>query len=212
MKERALPKLRWAISDYLAWLRAHGEAVSVTGEPKTFVAEELHVAGNMGDAGGPDPLLRCDHADATDENISRCLALLKHSRSDLFEVVSRVPPDSLRWKPSGEPRSVGNTLRHIANVDLWYLSRIRAPHRVQPQPDIFDFIQSSRDVVRRVLPQLGQEQRRGVFYPRRQTNQVSVWTATKVLHRLVTHERQHTMYLKRILALPSSPIARNAHS
>ena len=209
-KERSMFKLKSAIAEYFRWLRSYGEDVAIPTKPTLAVVQELRMRGSPGDAGGPDPLLRCDKVAASHENVTCCLRLLSYTREDLLQLLFGLSEEALDWRPQGEPRSVRNALRHIAQVDIWYLSRIDAdpPFDKTKERDVFKFLTSSRTVVREALPSLTPTQLVKVFYPRKWSDKAYPWTATKVLHRLVTHERQHTNYLKRILAMPGSPKAR----
>ncbi len=206
-KERATMKLKSAIPEYFRWLRTHGEDVAIPTKPKLVVVQELHLSGSPGDAGGPDPLLRCDKVPASHQDVTRCLRFLGHAREDLLQLLSGQSKEALDWKPKGEPRNVRNALRHVAQVDIWYLSRIDAdpPLDKAKTKDVFPFLKYSRSLVAEALPRLSQTQLKKVFYPRKWSDKPYPWTATKVLHRLVTHKRQHTNYLKRILAMPGSP-------
>jgi len=178
--------------------------------PKLVVIQELRMRGSPGDAGGPDPLLRCDKVPASHQDVTRCLRLLGYTREDLLQLLSSHSKGALDWKPKGEPRSVRNALRHVAQVDIWYLSRIEAdpPFDKAKMKDVFAFLKYSRSLVAEALPSLTQTQLTKVFYPHKWSDKPYPWTATKVLHRLVTHERQHTNYLRRILALSASPVLR----
>ncbi len=172
------------------------------------VVEKVDTAGSAGSAGGPDPLRDCDRVPATSHDIERCLKLLKYSRDDLNQLITKLPKAAFSFKPIGEPRSVRNTLRHIADVDVWYLSRINAdPPLDEPKRrDLLRWFKYTRSLVEENLPNLTTEQLSQVFYPSKWSEGTWPWTATKVLHRLVTHERQHTGYLKRILEVPDTPL------
>ena len=209
-KERATVKLRSAIPEYFRWLRSHREDVAIPTNPKLVVIQELRMRGSPGDAGGPDPLLRCDKVPASHQDVTRCLRLLGYTREDLLQLLSSHSKGALDWKPKGEPRSVRNALRHVAQVDIWYLSRIEAdpPFDKAKMKDVFAFLKYSRSLVAEALPSLTQTQLTKVFYPHKWSDKPYPWTATKVLHRLVTHERQHTNFLRRILALSASPVLR----
>ncbi len=202
-KERAIEKLRTCIPEYFRWLQLHGEDARIPTSPRLSIVQELLMIGSPGDAGGPDPLLRCDKVISSERDIARCLRLLAYTREDLLGLVSGLSEEVLDWKPRSEPRTVRNALRHIAQVDVWYLSRIDADPSLDRSKtsDVFTFLEYSRALVRKALPSLTQVQLRKVFYPRKWSEKSYPWTATKVLHRLVTHERQHTKYLGRILAL-----------
>src|SRR2546428_4117242 len=150
----------------------------------------------------------CDMVPATNQDIERCLKLLKYTRDDLNQVITKLPKAAFSFKPTGEPRSVRNTLRHMADVDVWYLSRINAdPPLDEPKRrSLLGWLKYTRSLVEETLPNLTTEQLSQVFYPSKWSDGTSPWTATKVVHRLVTHERQHTGYLKRILNLRKSPL------
>ena len=207
-KTRALQKLVAAIPQYHQWLNAHGEESGIPQSVELTVVEELHTRESAGDAGGSDPLRHCDRVAATDRSITRCVQLLKYTRDDLTHLITKLPKTTLDYKPSSEPRSVRNAIRHIADVDVWYLSRIRAdpPLDESKRRNLNKWLDYTRSLVHDALPSLTAEQRSRVFYPRKWSDGVWPWTATKVLHRLVTHERQHTGYLKRTLELSGGPL------
>ena len=129
-KERAMMKLKSAIPEYFRWLRSHGEDVEIPTKPRFVVVQGIRIGESPGDAGGPDPLLRCDRAPASHQDVTRCLRLLGYAREDLHQILSSQSRERLNWKPKSEPRSVRDALRHIAQVDIWYLSRIDADPRI----------------------------------------------------------------------------------
>ncbi len=202
-KERAMMKLKSATTEYFRWLRSHGEDVATPTKPKFVVVQGIRIGGSPSDAGGPDPLLRCDRVPASHQDVTRCLRLLGYAREDLLQLLSGQSRERLDWKPKSEPRSVRDALRHIVQVDIWYLSRIDADLHINRAKtrDVFTFLNYSRSLVAEALPRLTETQLKKVYYPPKWSDKPYPWTATKVLHRLVTHERQHTNYLRRILTL-----------
>ncbi len=200
-KERAISKLEFTIPDYNRWLRSKGERIPAVRNPQMTIIEEIRTQGSAGEAGGSDPLFSCDRIKCTHADISRCLQLLNYTRTDLDKIISKIPTEELDWKPPSEPRSLRNVLEHVAQVDIWYLSRIRADPRLERtrMKDVFEFLDYARSLVHEVLPRLTTEQRSQTFRPKKWSDSRWPWTATKVLHRLVGHERQHTHYLQRIL-------------
>jgi uncharacterized damage-inducible protein DinB len=207
-KNRALEKLVAVIPQYHQWLAVHEESTTVPDPVELTVVEEVHTRASAGSAGGPDPLRECDRVPATNHDIESCLKLLKHTRDDLNQVITKLPKTVFSFKPKDEPRSVRNTLRHIADVEVWYLSRINAdpPLDELKRKNLLRWLKYTRSLVEETLPNLTAEQLNQVFYPSKWSDASWPWTATKVVHRLVTHERQHTSYLKRIINLPSSPL------
>jgi predicted RNase H-like HicB family nuclease/uncharacterized damage-inducible protein DinB len=203
-RERAIAKLEFTIPDYYRWLRSKGERIPAVRNPQMTIIEEIRTKGSAAEAGGSDPLFSCDRTKCTHADISRCLQLLNYTRADLDKIISKIPTDELDWKPRSEPRSVRYVLGHIAQVDIWYLSRIRADPRLEQSKmkDAFEFLDYARSLVHEVLPRLTTEQRSRTFRPKKWSDSPWPWTATKVLHRLVGHERQHTRYLQRISRVP----------
>ena len=206
-RERALEKLAFAIPQYFEWLKQHGENTDTPQRVKLLIEEELQIEDSAGDAGGSDPLRNCDTVVATDHDIVHCLRLLNYTRQDLSRLIAKLPETVLDYKPPGEPRSVRDAIQHIADVDVWYLSRVEAdpPLDESKRRDPLAWLEFTRNLVHQALPNLTIEQRSRVFHPRKWSDGVWPWTATKVLHRLVTHERQHTGYLKKILDLAEDP-------
>src|SRR5438034_9655279 len=82
-KSRALEKLVAVIPQYHQWLAEHGESTTIPKHVELTVVEGVDARGSAGSAGGPDPLRDCDRVPATNQDIARCLKLLKYTREDL---------------------------------------------------------------------------------------------------------------------------------
>src|SRR5438445_6638031 len=147
--KRGQSKLEFTIPDYYRWLRSKGERIPAVRNPKATIIEEIRTHGSAGEAGGSDPLFSCDRIKCTHADISRCLQLLNYTRADLDKIISKIPTEELDWKPQSEPRSVRNVLEHIARVDIWYVSRIRADPSLERSrmKDVFEFLDYARSLV-----------------------------------------------------------------
>src|SRR5207247_11419904 len=108
---------------------------------------------------------------------------------------------------TGGSRSEINNVRRMADDDVCSLRRINAdrPLDEPKRRSLLGWLKYTRSLVEETLPNLTTEQLSQVFYPSKWSDGTWPWTATKVVHRLVTHERQHTRYLKRILNVPDGP-------
>src|SRR2546427_3916157 len=113
----------------------------------------------------------------------------------------RFPPKNWTGNLGQNPGAYETLWSTYAQVDIWYLSRIRADPRLERSrmKDVFEFLDYARSLVHEVLPRLTTEQRSQTFRPKKWSDSRWPWTATKVLHRLVGHEGQHTHYLQRTL-------------
>jgi predicted RNase H-like HicB family nuclease len=198
--ERALSKVKIAVADWFDWLEEHGEHVSEG--MKNFeveVAELLRVDYNPVKAGKPEPLFWSEVPRVTRKDVLRTLRLMRYSREDLIKAVSKLSRNCLNWEPPGEPRTIEDCLRHIAYVEPWYVSRLGSDLKWKHQRDVFKMLDSTREAVTDYLKRFPREKMKGIFQPTRDLSPVcNLWTARKVLRRLVDHERLHTKYVEKI--------------
>ena len=127
---------------------------------------------------------------------------MRYSRADLLELVQGLDEETLDWQPPGEPRTIRNCLQHIAYVEPWYLSRLEIELPKDYPADVFGLLEYTRKIVVDCLSDFPKEKMAGVFRPVNDPSPVcNLWTARKVLRRLVDHERLHTRYIERVLAM-----------
>jgi predicted RNase H-like HicB family nuclease len=201
--ERALKKVETAIAEWLEWTAKHGEKTPEEMENFAMEAvETMHVDYNPVEAGKPEPLFWSEVASITRKDIARTLRLMKYSREDLLSHVSDLSPECLEWLPPGEPRTIRNCLRHIAYVEPWYVTRLNIDLPSHYPRDVFKLLDSSRSIVVDCLESFPREKMRGVFQPLKDKSpRCDLWTARKVLRRLVDHERLHAKYIERVVRL-----------
>jgi predicted RNase H-like HicB family nuclease len=204
--ERALEKAKVAVKEWLEWLESHGERVPADASKLDVeVGEILRVSYNPVEAGKPEPLFWSEVAPIKKKDITRTIRLLKYSRSDLLSLVSGLDRETLDWQPPGKPRTIRNTLKHIGIVDWWYITRLEVEPPARFPRDVFKLLAYTREMVVDFLKNFPREKRSGVFQPEkyagRKAKLCNLWTARKVLRRLVDHERLHTKYIERVLCM-----------
>ncbi|MCZ2856628.1 MAG: type II toxin-antitoxin system HicB family antitoxin [Candidatus Bathyarchaeota archaeon] len=204
--ERALEKVKVGIEEWFEWLKRHGEKIPT--EASKFaveVGEILRVNYNPVEAGKPEPLFWSEVAPIRSIEIARTIRLLGYSRSDLFNLVSGLGNEILDWQPSGKPRTIRNTLKHIGFVEWWYITRLDVELPAEFPKDVFNLLNYTRKIVTDYLQDFPKEKRSGVFQPKRDVGRrakiCNLWTARKVLRRLVDHERLHTRYIEKVLRM-----------
>lgn len=201
-QESALKKVKAAVSEWYAWLKAHGEAVQTPRAVDIEPAEILQVDYNPAEAGKPEPLFWSEVRPVSTGEIERTLRLMKYSRSDLLEICLELDRRVLGWKPEGEPRTISNCLKHIAIVEWWYTTRLNIDLPKNFPKDAFKLLQYTRQLAEHRMRGLSKEERSGIFQPETDPSPIcDLWTARKVLRRFVDHERLHTKYIKRMLRL-----------
>jgi len=201
--ERALTKVKAAIGEWFEWLAKHGEQAPL--EMKGFevdVAEMMRVNYNPVEAGKPEPLFWSEVPPVTKKDIARTLRLMAYSREDLLKLVSGLPDGLFDWSPPNEPRTIRNCLRHIAYVEPWYITRLDVDLFCKYPRDVFKLLDCTREAVINYLEDFPREKMLGVFQPHKDKSPLcNLWTARKVLRRMVDHERLHAKYVEKVIRL-----------
>lgn len=201
--ERALDKVRNAVTEHFSWLNRHGESAPVRpAEIEVEVAEVLKVDYNPVKAGKPEPLFWSEVPRVKKYDIMRTIRLMAYSRDDLLSLVSNLDRQTLNWKPPNEPRTIRNCMKHIAYVEPWYITRLNMKVSWTFPRNIFEMLKATRKVAIDNLRTLPREKRGGVIQPEEDLSPIcNLWTSRKVLRRLVDHEVLHTKYIEKVLRL-----------
>jgi len=202
-KERAIEKARIAIVEWSEWQKKHGESISdISNKVEIEVTEMLRVDYNPAEAGKPEPLFWSEVLPVQRDDIERTVRLMKYSRSDLLDLLSNISNECLDWKPPGKPRTIRNCLKHIAYVEPWYINRLNIEVSEDYPDDFFELLNYTRYIVIECLKNFPERKMRGIFQPKKDRSPVcDLWTARKVLRRLVDHERLHTKYIEKVLKM-----------
>jgi predicted RNase H-like HicB family nuclease len=202
-KERALEKVRIEIAEWIEWQKRLGENFpELSTEVEIEVAEMLLVDYNPVEAGKPEPLFRSEVPSVNEDDIERTIRFMEYSRRDLLSLVSTITKDCLDWEPPGKPRTVRNCLKHIAHVESWYITRLNIDLPEVYPDDVFELLKYTRNIVIDTLRNFPEHKMKGIFQPTKDKSPVcDLWTARKVLRRLVDHERLHTNYIRKVLEM-----------
>jgi hypothetical protein len=202
----ALRRVRTNVIEWFDWMKSHGEsAPEISHDLEIEVAEMLRVDYDPSEAHTPEPLFWSEVAPITKEDIDRTIRLMKYSRSDLLTTIADIKEDILDWQPPVKLRPIRDCLMHIARAELWYITRLNIewPEELPESPS--ELLDYSRDIVLKCLQNFPKRKMKGVFQPRKHKSPVcNLWTARKVLRRIVDHERLHTRDIKRVLELGKS--------
>lgn len=186
----ALSRLPQAITDYLQWLKAHGERV-----PDQVDPIELEFGGSSDDSasghpGDADAFFPPDRVPMTEQEVATLLRILNYSRQQLIETVSGLPNEVMNWKPgsgeSGEVWDIDDILEHIASSEQFYISRLN--------PNVMSMLQETRSAAVERFAALTDNERSQVI-----EHAGDIWTARKVFRRMLEHEREHIRHIEQIL-------------
>lgn len=204
-QDAVLNRAKTAVTEWHSWIRAHGESVASPSIITIDPVEIIHVSYNPAAAGKPEPLFWSEVYPVSVKDINRTLRLMEYARNDLLELCSGLRRDALRWKPKTEPRSIANSLRHIAVVEWWYLTRLNIELPREFPRDLFQLLRYTRELAERSLGRLSKQERSEIVQPKSDLSPVcNLWTARKVLRRFVDHERLHTNYIRKLIRLYQS--------
>lgn len=141
-----------------------------------------------------------DAQPATDEEINATLRLLAASRRELLATLRQFPPDKLSMRPGGGRRTVEEIVRHVANVEWWYISCIVPfpfPDDGEYPEDVEKRLPWIRTRVAARLRSLSPEERARTLVPDPESGER--WSARKVLRRLIYQELYHLRQLRKAL-------------
>jgi len=202
-KERAMEKVRIAVVDWHEWLKKHEECISdINRKVEIEIGEMLCVDYNPAESGKPEPLFWSEVLPVQRADIERTVKLMEYSRKDLLGLISNISDECLDWKPPGKPRTIRNCLEHIAYVEPWYISRLNIEVSEDYPENVFELLNYTRDTVMKCLKDFPDRKMNGIFQPAKDKSPVcDLWTARKVLRRLVDHERLHTKYIEKVLRM-----------
>jgi len=196
-------KVKTAIAEWFEWMKMHVEQVPV--ETKDFdveVVEMLRVDYNPVEAGKPEPLFWSEVRPITKKDIASTIRLMTYSREDLLKLVSKLSNECLDWLPPEKPRTIRNCLRHIAYVEPWYITRLNIDLTSKYPRNVFKMLDYTRKMVVDYLRSFPRDKKRGIFQPKKDPSPIcNLWTARKVMRRLVDHERLHTKYVEKVLQI-----------
>ncbi|MEW6045773.1 MAG: DinB family protein [Bacillota bacterium] len=198
-----------AISEHLRWLASHGLWESPppqNGSVEWAIAEEQPIEGDF-ESGDDVGFYGPDLAPLSRDEVERYLQIARCAREGLVALVRRLPPEAFDWRYNEKARPIRQILRHVANAELWYITRViddPSKHGMPPELDALDRrMDASSDPVERLLMVREGFERFFRMAPDEVLNQVTTpswfceilterWTARKALRRAIEHEREHT--------------------
>jgi len=169
--EVALGDATERIERFLQWLQESELAEEVAPSTGIGIAEQLPADGSRG------PLFAADRAPADPEHREFALAVGRAALSDLLFVLDDLDPD--------HHAAATRTLRHVAEMDRWYATRL-APADGQPFVEIEDELVQSASLFEETIDGLQVDPQ-----SRSRTVDGEQWTIRKALRRRTGHLREH---------------------
>ncbi len=205
-RQRAFEKVKLEISEYINWLRKFGEYIELPTDKFDIEEAEVVHGTDPWNAGGANALFGPDKVPPTKQQINTYLKRMEYSRKHLLNITGGLPQNILGKIYENEPRSIENTLIHIADVEWWYLSRMGTNPEIELEEftNMFDKLKYMRNYAIDSLSSVPQSDFIRINVPSHYTSEQQkrlkeAWTWHKVFRRFLEHERLHTRYIERIL-------------
>ena len=205
-RHKAIAALPKAVRCYNAWLQRHGRSAGRAQDAvEVAVVEEVVDVGPFapGDAAA---LFRPEKEPISADEMEYRFLLMTYNRADLLELAADLQECILDFEVDSSSFTIREVLRHVGNVEEWYVSRLVDPDTLPSEWDgddalpIFPFLEMERRTVVERLRRLTATERSKVSRPDRWTDHPEEqWTARKALRRLLEHEREHIGHVKEII-------------
>jgi uncharacterized damage-inducible protein DinB len=136
------------------------------------------------------------------DDVAAAVAAITASRKKLLALLDDAGPAALDRRPgSGEGRTIGRTLAHIAGTEIFVLNRLglsEPSERLPEQLPSVDPLPLLDDTRRRVLNEIGGLDES--WLTRTVVAGDETWTLRKALRRLQEHEAEHLADIRTILS------------
>jgi predicted RNase H-like HicB family nuclease len=193
--DEALERLRRTITEYLTWLISHDEAPAPsadTAEVEIEIAEEVSTPGSYPRRPGESlAFFAAEEEPLSYHDLQTAVRLMEHARRDLLEFLRDVPETLLHWQPGPDEWSIAETLLHMAHAEASYIARLDEQSERTPFPQLT----AIRSWAYHRLGRLTE-----VELSRVTVHRGEKWSARKVLRRFLEHDREHTAYIRSLLA------------
>jgi len=187
----ALAALPAVIERHRAWRQAHGLSAGGDNAVTLTVAQVIN-GPRPWQLAGASALFSLDRRILDDGEIAEHLRLLACARADMLRGAHAVPRGAYDEALPAHPRTLRQLLTHLADTEVWLLSRLgRRVAVAEPDP-----LRRLIDVRARALEHItryDREDRDLVFVPTAQPSEDpdEMWTLRKLLRRMIEHELAH---------------------
>ncbi len=210
-REEVLDTLPNAIAHHVAFLEVRSHSFGQ--KTREFrVVEEAHGIPELGEAGGAVALFASDKEPVGEREFKLFLDLMRWNREELLGIVEPLSENERNARPLPDKWTIEETLRHVANAEEWYVSRLGSEIQEECEgfvrginPDeswgsILERLEATRRGCVHALEYAFGRGVEGVFTRAAYTQHPEEqWTFHKVLRRFVEHEREHIGTIERVV-------------
>jgi len=198
----ALIRLPRAMIEYEKWIKDHTSEPWVDFTNMDMRVVERFETFRMGEDYQPAPAgegyeinawFLDDWHPLTDEEIDHALDIFKWQREELLAGLTTLDPEILEKEYPGQRWSILGIAKHIANAELWYLSRLDltslAYKDLKPEPKAR--LKQTSEQIMQIFPKFTGEVRvEGI--------EGEFWSFRKIVRRTLWHQRDHIEHIKEL--------------
>lgn len=198
----ALIRLPRALLDYEIWIKDHTEDPWVDFEDLDLRMVERYETFRLGEDYRPAPegqgyeinaWFIDDWQPLFMEEIEQGLNIFHWQREELLAGLSTLNPEVLEKQRPGQRWNIWGIVKHIANAELWYLSRLELTslNAKQLEPDPQKRLAQTSAQVDKIFPTFADIVNvRGI--------EGEFWSYRKILRRTLWHQRDHIDHIKEL--------------
>lgn len=182
---------------HLNWLRKYAHPAPQAAEPVIARLAQQHTS--TAREGNLIGFFESERKPILASEISSFLELMASARLETLEIVQLLPHPFLTQQPTENSWSILEILRHVADAERWYLTRILDRQSLpifKPNASIWGRLQAVRELAVQRLSGLSEIERCQVI----PDQAGELWSARKVFRRYVEHEREHTHQILEVLS------------
>jgi len=198
----ALICLPRALIQYEVWIKDHTENswinfsdmdMRVVERYATFRIDEDYCPAPEGEGYEINAWFKDDWRPLSAEEIDRGLTLFHWQREELLAGLTTLDPEILTVDRPGQRWTILGIAKHIANAELWYLSRLNLSEATYQQlvEEPISRLQQTAEMVNKIFPRFRDE-----------VNVVGIegefWSYRKILRRTLWHQRDHIEHIKEL--------------
>jgi len=198
----AMIRLPSALLSYEVWIKDHTEDPWVDFEDLDLRVVDRFDTFRIGEDYRPTPpgqgyeinaWFVDDWRPLTSEEIEQALKVFRWQREELLAGLTTLDPVILEMERPGQRWNIWGIVKHIANAELWYLSRLGLTdlHYQQLETDPLNRLAQTETLIEKIFPTFADVVNvtgiEGEF-----------WSYRKILRRTLWHQRDHIEHIKEL--------------
>ena len=193
---RALLQYEYWINDHTpeSWVQFSDLDVRIAERFDCFWMDENYLPTQEGVGYEINAWFKDDWRPLSQEEVERSLKIFHWQREELFAGLTTIDPEILERNFPGQRWNILGIAKHVANAELWYLSRMKLSNLSHDQlaKDPIDRLNQTGTLIEKTFPKFaGRVVVTGL--------EGEFWSYRKILRRTLWHQRDHIDHIKELV-------------